>query len=191
MNAATKTRNLLPGVLAAALCALPAMAQSDSSAMSAMSNSSSTSLTSSDRQFIRKAAEGGMAEVELGQLAQEKGSSEAVKNFGKRMVDDHTKANDQLKQLASNKGVEVPQDLNAKDKMLKASLSKLSGDQFDKAYMKDMVKDHTADVQEFRKESTSAQDPDVKHFASETLPTLQDHLKEAQNINSEKMGYSK
>jgi len=98
------------------------------------------------------------------------------------MVDDHSKANDQLKQLASSKGIEVPTDLSAKDKATKERLSKLSGEQFDKAYMKDMVKDHTQDVSEFKKESTSAKDPDVKNFASQTLPTLEDHLKQARSI---------
>ena len=189
MNTAAKIRNVLLGFGVAALCGLPALAQSGS--MHAMSKSSSSSLSTSDRQFIKKAAEGGLAEVELGQLAEQKASSDAVKSFGKRMVDDHTKANDKLKQVASDKGVTVPDTLSAKDKMLKASLSKLSGEQFDKAYMKDMVKDHTADVQEFRKESTAAQDSEVKNFASETLPTLESHLKEAQNINSEKLAYTK
>ena len=135
-----------------------------------------------DQHFVKKAAEGGLAEVELGKLATEKASSDEVKKFGQRMVDDHSKANDQLKQLASSKGIEVPTDLSAKDKATKERLSKLSGEQFDKAYMKDMVKDHTQDVSEFKKESTSAKDPDVKNFASQTLPTLEDHLKQARSI---------
>jgi putative membrane protein len=142
----------------------------------------SSQLSSSDRTFIMKAAQGGMAEVELGQLASQNGSSDEVKKFGQRMVDDHTKANDQLKQLAQSKGVPVPTDLSAKDKATKDRLSKMNGAEFDRAYMKDMVQDHTKDVAEFRKESTSAKDPDVKSFASQTLPTLEDHLKEAKGI---------
>jgi putative membrane protein len=139
-------------------------------------------LTAGDRTFIKKAAEGGLAEVELGRLAAEKGHSDEVKKFGQRMVDDHSKANDQLKQLASSKGVNVPSDLDAKDKATKDRLSKLSGAQFDRAYMNDMVRDHSKDVAEFRHESKMAKDSDVKNFASQTLPTLEDHLKEARTI---------
>jgi putative membrane protein len=98
------------------------------------------------------------------------------------MVDDHGKANDQLKQVASQKGITVPEKLNAKDAATKARLEKLSGKAFDRAYMQDMVADHTKDVSEFRTESKSAKDPDVKSFASRTLPTLKDHLKEAKSI---------
>lgn len=135
-----------------------------------------------DTKFMKAAAEGGLAEVSLGQLAAEKASSSKVKKFGQRMVDDHSKANDELKQLASQKNVDLPQDLNAKDKATKAALDKLSGEQFDQAYMKDMVKDHKKDVSDFRRESKAAHDPDIKKFASQTLPTLEDHLKQAESI---------
>ncbi len=151
---------------------------------SQMSNGKVGSLSMADKQFVKKAAQGGMAEVELGQLAKERGSSDAVKQFGQRMVDDHTKANDQLKQLAANKDVQLPSTLDAKDEATKTKLSKLSGEAFDRAYMKDMVTDHTKDVSEFKHESQSAKDPDVKNFASETLPTLEDHLKSAKNVDS-------
>jgi len=102
------------------------------------------------------------------------------------MVDDHTKANDELKQLASSKRVDLPDQVTAKDKMLKERLSKLSGPSFDRAYMENMVKDHKKDVADFNRESNSAKDPDVKHFASKTLPTLKDHLKEAEGISPTK-----
>lgn len=144
--------------------------------------SGSSQLSAMDKHFVRKAAEGGIAEVELGKLATQKASSDEVKKFGQRMVDDHTKANDQLKQLAQQKGIALPTQPDAKDKATMQRLEKLSGEQFDKAYMNDMVKDHTKDVAEFQKESTSAKDPDVKNFAAQTLPTLQDHLKEAKSI---------
>jgi putative membrane protein len=130
------------------------------------------------------AAQGGMAEVELGQLAQQNGQSQEVKDFGKKMVEDHSKANDQLKQLASQKGVSLPTDLDAKDKATKARLEKLKGPQFDQAYMKDMVTDHKKDVAEFEKESKSAKDPDVKSWAGQTLPTLQSHLKMAEEYSA-------
>src|SRR5947208_3119702 len=134
----------------------------------------------SDQTFVTKAAKGGMAEVELGKLAQEKAASDQVKTFGKRMVDDHGKANDELQTLARNKNITLPTDLDPKDKALKDRLSKLSGPAFDRAYMNAMLQDHRKDVSEFRMESTKGHDNDVKAFASKTLPTLEDHLKLAQ-----------
>ena len=151
--------------------------------MSSQSDKSSSQLDAADRTFVRKAAKGGLAEVELGKLATEKASSDEVKKFGQRMVDDHSKANDQLKQLASKLGVNVPEKLSPKDQATKDRLSKLSGEQFDAAYMRDMVKDHTNDVVEFRHESQKAKNDDVKNFASQTLPTLEDHLKQAKSIS--------
>lgn len=159
----------------ACLLSFGAVAQTDSS-----NSSSSAKLSPADKTFVTKAAQGGMAEVQLGQLAADKGQSDEVKKFGQRMVDDHGKANDQLKSIAQQKGVSVPSDLSAKDKALKDRLSKLSGAQFDRAYMQAMVKDHKEDIAEFQKESNSGKDSDVKNFASQTLPTLQEHLKMAQ-----------
>ncbi len=135
---------------------------------------------SPDNTWINKAAQGGMAEVELGQLAQSKASSNAVKQFGQRMVDDHTKANDELKRIAADKGITLPSGLDAKSQATKDRLSKLSGKEFDHAYMEDMVKDHREDIAEFKKEASSGKDPEVKAFASKTLPTLEEHLKLAE-----------
>ncbi len=142
----------------------------------------SSQLSSADQQFLKKAAQGGQAEVQLGELAQQKSQDSKVKDFGKRMVDDHSKANEKLQSLAGSKGITLPTSIDAKDKAEKDRLSKLSGEQFDKAYMDYMVKDHTKDVSEFKKESQSAHDPDVKNFASTTLPTLESHLQEAKSI---------
>lgn len=135
-----------------------------------------------DENFVRKAAQGGMAEVKLGQLAAEKGSNDAVKKFGQRMVDDHTKANDELKDIASKENLIVPTDMDAKDQAIYDRLSKLSGETFDKAYARDMVKDHQKDVAEFRREANSGKDDVIKSFASKTLPILEDHLKEARQM---------
>ena len=146
------------------------------------SQSSTQAMSSADSHFVKEAAQGGLAEVELGELASQKATNPQVKQFAERMVKDHTKANNELKEIAQSKGVKLPESLNAKDQMTKKKLSALSGQQFDKAYMSDMVKDHTKDVTDFEKESSSAQDPAVKHFATQTLPTLQDHLKEAKNL---------
>ncbi len=142
----------------------------------------SSTLSARDQRFIKDAAEEGMAEVELGRLAQLKGSSDDVKQFGQRMVDDHGKANDKLKELAAAKGITLPEGPTAKQKTAKTRLLKLSGVQFDGAYMMDMVQDHKKDVAAFRIESKSGQDPEVKSFATDTLPTLRDHLKAAQSV---------
>jgi len=142
-------------------------------------------LAPTDTTFVRKAAEGGMAEVRLGQLAKEKASNKAVKEFGDRMVKDHIKANDELKEVASKKGITLRDSMNASDKALYDRLSRLSGDAFDKAYMRAMLQDHQEDVAEFRRESQSAKDPDVRQFAAKVLPTLEEHLRMAQNTGSE------
>ena len=138
-----------------------------------------------DSMFVRKAAEGGMTKVKLGQLAKEKGSNQAVKNFGDRMVRDHSKANDDLKNVASKKGVTLRDSMNASNKALYDRLSRLSGYAFDKAYMRAMIENHQEDVSEFRQESQSAKDPDVRQFASKTLPTVEEHLRLAQNTSSQ------
>jgi len=156
--------------------------QSDSS-KSASSGSASGQVSAADKTFVMKAAQGGLAEVELGKLAADKGQSDDVKKFGQRMVDDHSKANDQLKSVAQQKNIAVPTEPSAKDKALKDKLSGLSGAQFDKVYMQHMVMDHKKDIAEFQKEANSGKDPDIKNFASQTLPTLQEHLKMAQQAS--------
>ena len=138
-----------------------------------------SSLSDADKDFVMKAAQGGMAEVTTGQLAASKAANADVKAFGNRMVNDHGKANDELKQLATNKGLSLPADTDADHKKKADELSAKSGKAFDKAYMDAMVKDHEHDVAEFDKESKSAQDPDLKNWVTKTLPTLQDHLKMA------------
>lgn len=154
------------------------------------SNSGAPKWSTGDQKFVKEAAQGGMAEVELGQLAVAKGSSADVKAFGQRMVDDHTQASDKLKQLASKKGIQLPSNLDAKDRATKLRLSKLSGEQFDKAYMQDMVQDHKKDVAAFEQESNSGADADIKNFARQTLPTLESHLKAAETIAPKVMGAS-
>lgn len=123
-------------------------------------------------------------EVELGRLATEKASNAEVKQFAQRMVDDHGKANQQLSTVAQQKSVQVPAELTGKAKAEHGRLSKLSGEQFDRAYMQLMVQDHRKDVAEFRKQSTRAKDADVKSFVSQTLPTLEDHLKMAEQTQT-------
>ena len=139
-------------------------------------------LAAADKAFVMEAAQGGMAEVELGRLATEKASNADVKQFGQRMVDDHGKANDELKGLASQKNVTLPTELDAKHKAARDRLSKLTGDAFDKAYMTDMVADHNKDVAAFTRASKTAKDADLKAWAGKTLPTLQEHQRLAKEV---------
>jgi putative membrane protein len=139
-------------------------------------------MTSQDRDFVMDAAMGGLEEVELGQIAAQKGTSEAVKQFGQRMVDDHSKANTELMTLAQSKGITLPTALDEKHQKDVTKLSALSGAEFDRAYSKMMLSDHTKDVSEFEKESTKGTDPDLKAFAAKTLPTLHEHLQMARAL---------
>ena len=136
-----------------------------------------------DRKFVQDAALGGMAEVELGKLAAQKAASDAVKQFGQKMVDDHTKANDQLKQVAGKENITIPDSLDSKHQSRIDKLSKLSGPDFDRAYIKDQVKDHKQDVSEFKTEADSGSDPNIKQFASNTLPILEQHLTMAKDLS--------
>src|SRR5438105_2218666 len=127
--------------------------QSGTEASGRSSGQQSARAGAADQQFVMEAARGGMAEVELGQLASQKAQSDQVKQFAQRMVQDHGKANDELKSLAQQKNITVPTGLDAKHKATHDRLSKLSGAQFDRAYMQDMLQDHRKDVNDFRRES--------------------------------------
>lgn len=142
-------------------------------------------LSSGDQKFIKDAAAGGMMEVQLGKLASEKASSQQVKDFGKQMVTDHSKANTELKHLASTKNVQIPTELEGKHKSTYDRLAKLSGDRFDREYMKTMIDDHKDDVDKFKKQADKADDADVKQFAAKTLPTLEKHLEMAQSTGQQ------
>ncbi len=165
--------------------------KASSGKMSKKNQSGAASVLASDKMFIKKAAQGGLSEVELGQLAAQKGNSDGVKQFGQKMVDDHSKANDELKALAQQKGVTLPTETNAEGKAMKAKLDKLSGEQFNLAYMSHMVKDHINDVAQFKKEAASGKDPDVKAWAGKTVPTLEGHLQIAKETNKKEMGEKK
>lgn len=180
----------LTGLLAAAPAAFAQSGGMTSGSMSkttttkTMTTTTTSKMSATDSKFIKEAAVGGMEEVTLGQLAAQKATDPDVKNFGQKMVDDHSKANDQLKQLATQKGVTVASALPPSKQKDVDKLNKLSGAAFDKAYVSMMVQDHKKDVAEFQKESTKAKDTDVKGFAANTLPTLQDHLKMIQDISA-------
>jgi len=132
----------------------------------------SSSLSVKDKTFMKKAAKGGMMEVAIGNLASQNGQSDDVKSFGKKMVAEHGKAGDELKSIASQKGVTLP----SKEPTLKWSS--------DKAYMDMMVKDHEKDLAEFQEEAKSGGDQDVKKFAEDTAKMVQEHLDLAKETQS-------
>ena len=135
-----------------------------------------------DTAFVTKAADGGLAEVAMAKLAQEKAESAEVKAYAQKLEKDHTQANTELKQVASQKNITLP---TAPSKMHQAKhdkLSKLSGAAFDKAYVAAMLEDHQKDVREFQREATSGTDSDVKAFAAKTLPVIKQHLEEAKKL---------
>jgi putative membrane protein len=145
------------------------------------STTGTTTVSSADQDFMTKAAIGGMAEVNMGNMAAQKATNADVKAFGNQMVTDHSKANDELKALAAQKGVTLPADVDDEHKKKADAMNAKSGKDFDKAYMADMVEDHEKDVKEFEKASKDAQDPDLKAWAAKTLPTLQHHLQMAKD----------
>ncbi len=139
-------------------------------------------VTGGDLAFMNDAAPGGMAEVTLGKMAAEKASDTEVKKFGQKMVDDHSKAGEKLQSLAQKKGVALSTDPMPAQKEIMDHLSKLSGADFDRAYVAAMVTAHKKDVAAFQGVSKNATDADVKAFATETLPTLEMHLKMIQAL---------
>jgi putative membrane protein len=141
-----------------------------------------TQLSTDDQNFMQKAATGGLAEVSLGQQVSPAAKNADAKMFADKMVTDHSKANDELKQVASSKGVSLPTDTDQEQK--DAAQKVMSAKNVDKAYMEDMVKDHDQDVKEFEKASKSAKDADLKAWIDKTLPVLKEHQKMAHDINS-------
>jgi putative membrane protein len=141
-----------------------------------------------DRLFVRTAAIGGMAEDEFGQLAEQKGQSDAVKEFGRLMIADHGKANERLIDLAKEDGIAVPHELDAEHEAMRARLESLSGAEFDLAYLQVQVVDHQKTVQLLEYEIGSGQDVELKSFAAESLPVVLRHLRSAQDIQAELTG---
>jgi putative membrane protein len=136
---------------------------------------SQAGITQKDKDFVKEAGEGGLMEVKLGELAQSKGTSSSVMNLGKSMVEDHTKANNELKQLASAKNIPFPTTLSEKGQKAYDRLSKKDGKAFDKAYTHCMVKDHKKDICAFKKEAKKGDDKELKTWASNIVPTLEHH----------------
>lgn len=138
-----------------------------------------------DRQFMMQAAQGGMAEVELGQLATQRAATEAVRAFGQRMMVDHARANNELRRIAESEAVPLPTSIDARHQATKDRLSTLSGSAFDRAYMRDMVTHHENDIAQFEQETRQGRDAAGQAWAQQTLPTLREHLRLARTVDSQ------
>lgn len=143
-----------------------------------------TMVDADTKSFVNDAATGGMMEVELGNLAEQKAKSQRVKDFGKMIVADHTQANNTLKDIAAKKNIDVPASVTNDQREDIDKLSKKSGSDFDKAYVDMMVEDHKKDISDFKSAESKVGDNDVKNFITNTLPVLQKHLDSVQAIKS-------
>ncbi len=161
-------------------------ANKSSTATTTPTTTSKMPLSKVDSMFVMKAAAGGMMEVQGGNLAQTNAMSDRVKGFGMMMVNDHTKANQELASIASSKGLTVPTDLPPAMKKMAESMAKMKGKDFDGHYMTMMVSDHKEDIADFEK-ATKSTDPDISAFATKTLPVLKMHLDSATAIHKMKM----
>jgi putative membrane protein len=137
-----------------------------------------------DKAFLKRVAVDNMMQMELGKLAAEKGSSDAVKQYGRKMADDRQKAHEELTQLASKQGVTVPDALDSKHKGKVDKLAKLDGQNFDKAFLKEVTHDNGEDVADFQAEANGGSDAAVKSFATRVLPMIQAHAQMARDIQS-------
>lgn len=185
MNRTRTISNLACLSALALMCGVQALSQtgSGSGSQTAMGGGSQDATASAaDKKFVTKAMEGGMAEVQLGQLASQKASSAEVKDFGQKMVDDHTKLNDQMKPVAAQLGIAEPTSLSAKHQALMTKLQGLSGAEFDKAYMTAMVADHKEDDKDFKSEETGAKNSQVRDAATQGEPVIAQHLQMAEDI---------
>jgi putative membrane protein len=149
---------------------------------STSTTTNNTPLNKEDSAFVMEAAQGGMMEVQAGRVAQQNAQNQRVKDFGGMMVTDHSKANDELKSLVSGRGINLPDSMPASKKKEVDALNKMQGSAFDKHYVSMMVEDHQKDVAKFKKESTTANDPQLKTWVTNTLPVLQKHLDSIQAI---------
>jgi putative membrane protein len=154
------------------------------SVANAVSNAASAVTGTTDSDFLKEAGLGGMAEVEMGKLASTKAANAEVKKFAQMMVTDHSKANEELKALASRKGVTIPAELDSSHKATLDGLRSQVGADFDTEYVEAMVDDHEKDVKAFEDKAKNATDPDIKAFAEKTLPVLKKHLEAIKAIQS-------
>jgi len=146
----------------------------------AMAGDSKANVSEKDQDFVENAASGGMLKVALGRHAAQHAQDQKVRDFGQRMVGDHTRANEQLKTIAKDLGITVPPQMEKSHTDMMEKLMQLHGKEFDTAYMNHMVHDHHEDVSEFQQEADHGNNRRIAEFAKKTLPTLQEHLKLAE-----------
>jgi putative membrane protein len=173
MTLITITRGGMAGLAVATLCCTGSVLAEEKTTKNDAKPQATSASGSADKDFIIEAAKGGMGEVEMGKVAGQKGKSAEVKSFGKQMVADHSKANNELKALAKKKGIALD---------VKPDTENFSDSNFDKEYAKEMVKDHEKDVSAFEKETKNGKDADVKAWANKTLPTLKHHLQMSKDL---------
>ncbi len=165
---------------------LVAVGASTQAAM-AQTNGSSMSVPAADKKFAMMVAQTDMAELQVSNMALQKSNSDDVKKLAQKLIDDHTKTTDSMKEIASKKGLTLPTETDAKHKALAAKLQNENGAQFDKDYLAANSMDHHKVVAAFEKEANSGKDPDIKSFASQYLPAIQEHTKMIDDDKS-KMG---
>lgn len=141
-----------------------------------------TNPSSSDKKFVREALAGENTEVDLGKLAVQKGSSDDVKEFGRKMVDDHMKLNEEMRVVADQEGIRAPAGMTAKEKAQMTKLASLSGENFDKAYIAAMVKDQRGDLAALKREATAGNDTAIKEEASQGMKLIEQHLQLAEEM---------
>jgi putative membrane protein len=175
---------VLMSALAAGVAIAADKADKNSDQPSAQSQgSSSNTVSSEERKFMEKAAQANMAEIETGKLAAEKASNADVKQFGLQMVNEHTKALNELRAIAQKKGVNLPKEPDKAHKEAAKELQSLSGSAFDRRYLSDAgLKDHNAALQLFQEGAARSRDPEVKAYAEKVLPDVRHHLQMAQEI---------
>jgi putative membrane protein len=173
-----RLKHLLPAILLAFLAMQLQTARADQT-------NTQGQLSDRDYKFVKAVLKGGSMEITLGQLASQQGTNQSVRAFGDRMVQDHQKANQDLTQLATQKGATIQDPMDKKADAMAAHLRELSGTEFDKAYIKMMISDHKTVIKEFQNEAAKGDDADLKNWATQTLPTLQEHLRLAESAKTE------
>jgi putative membrane protein len=166
---------------AATVAAASVQTPQGSAARTAQTPTAAASSQPASAAFLKEAAQGGMAEVQLAEVAERSASSEDVKALARKIREDHTQANQELQQIATSKHVSLPTDIGATHRAVEARLQKMTGASFDRAYVNQMVQDHRKDIAAF-KQHQNDKDSDVKTFVTKTLPTLQDHLQRAEQV---------
>jgi putative membrane protein len=166
-----------------ALSLVAGLALASSGAMAQIKNAPTGTMAKADQNFMNDAVQGDLSEINMGKLAQQKGQSQGVKQFGQMLEQDHSQNLQKAKQTAEQLGLTTPTEPNKKQTTMYDHLSQLSGTQFDRQFAQDMVTDHKQDIGKFQKEAKSK--GALGDFAQQTIPTLQKHLQTAESLTSQ------